>query len=151
MARWFVRVCGVLIVLRSLTNFAKLTQGAEATLVTFGQILHGPAAFLPALLVGLFMLATGVAMLVDSRWGGPLAAAYAAYVFLNLVTWTATNPGEIERVGRRLSSASDPSTLWWIGAVGFLGYCVVAVVTTAGPAWLLLRPKAGQRTCVDRR
>ena len=85
------------------------------------------------------MLATGIAMVIGSRWAGPLVGIYAAYVAVNLVTWTITNPGEIERVGRRLSSASDPASLWWIGAAGFFGYCVVALATTAGPAWLLRR------------
>ena len=142
MSRWFIRICGLLIVLRSFTNFAKLFQGDQAVLVLFGQILHGSAVMLPALLVGLFMLGTGIAMLVGSRWSGPLVAVYAAYVLVNLASWMVTNPGEIERVGRRLSSASDPASLWWIGAAGFFGYCVVALATTALPAWMLLRRHA---------
>jgi hypothetical protein len=139
---WFIRGCGLLIVLRSLTNFAKLFQGDDAVLVVFGQILRGGDAALPAALIGLFMLATGIAMLIGSRWAGPLVAAYAVYVAVNLVAWTATNPGELEQVGRRLSSATEPTALWWIGAVGFLGYCIVALGTTALPAWLLHRRRA---------
>jgi hypothetical protein len=142
MTRWFIRVCGLLIVLRSLTNFAKLFQGDEAVLVLFGQILHGSAVAVPAALIGLFMLATGIALLIGSRWAAPLVAVYAAYVVINLLSWTVTNPDEIEHVGRRLSSASDPAMLWWIGAAGFFGYCVVALATTALPAWLLLRRRA---------
>ena len=142
MSRWFIRGCGLLIVLRSFTNFAKVFQGDAATLVTFGQVLHGGDAALPAALIGLFMLGTGVVMLIGSRWAGALVAVYAAYVAINLVAWTVTNPGEIERVGRRLSSASDPTALWWIGAAGFFGYCLVALGTTAGPAWLLRRRRA---------
>jgi hypothetical protein len=84
MTRWFIRACGLLIALRSLTNFAKLFQGDDATLVIFGQILHGGDAFVPAALVGAFMLVTGVAMLIGSRWAGPLVTAYAAYVALAL-------------------------------------------------------------------
>jgi hypothetical protein len=136
---WFIRGCGLLIVLRSLTNFAKLFQGDDAVLVVFGQILRGGDAAVPAALIGLFMLATGTAMLIGSRRAAPLVAVYAAYVAVNLVAWTATNPDEIERVGSRLSSASDPTALWWIGAAGFLGYCIVALGTTALPAWLLRR------------
>jgi hypothetical protein len=139
---WFIRGCGLLIALRSLTNFAKLLQGDDAVLVVFGQILHGGAAALPAAVIGAFMLATGVAMLIGSRWAAPLVAVYAAYVAVNLVAWTATNPGELERVGARLSSASDPATLRRIGAAGFLGYCLVALGTTAVPAWLLYRRRA---------
>ncbi len=145
MSRWFIRVCAVLIVLRSFTNFAKLLQGDDATLVTFGHILHGGAVRLPAALIGSFMLLTGVAMLIDGRWAGRLVAVYAAYVAVNLATWTFVNPGEIERVGRRLSSAGDPTTLWRIGARGFLGYCVVALATTAVPAWLLYRRRGSSR------
>lgn len=142
MAQWFIRGCGLLIVLRSFTNFAKVFQGEAATLVTFGQILRGSDAALPAVLIGLFMLVAGTAMLIGSRWAGPLVAVYAAYVAVNLVTWTVTNPDEIERVGRRLSGATDPTTLWWVGAAGFFGYCVVALATTAAPAWLLRRRRA---------
>jgi hypothetical protein len=142
MANGFIRLCGLLIVLRSLTNFAKLFQGNEATLVLFGQILHGPSVAVPAALVGLFMLVTGVALLLGRSWAFPLVSVYAAYVAVNLVTWTITNPGEIERVGRRLSNASDPTSLWWVGAAGFLGYCIVALATTALPAWLLYRRRA---------
>jgi hypothetical protein len=142
MSRWFIRICGLLIVLRSLTNFAKLFQGDEAVLVLFGRILHGNAVAVPAALIGLFMLVTGIALLIGSRWAGPLVTAYAAYVAINLLSWTVTNPDEIEHVGRRLSSASDPTTLWWIGAAGFFGYCVVALATTALPAWLLIRRRA---------
>jgi hypothetical protein len=111
-------------------------------IVLFGQILTGSNVALPAILVGLFMLVTGIAMLVGSRWAAPLVAIYALYVAVNLVAWTFTNPGEIERVGHRLSSATDPTTLWWIGAAGFFGYCVVALATTALPAWMLRRGRA---------
>ena len=142
MSQWFVRICGLLIVLRSFTNFAKLFQGADATLVIFGQILHGGAAAAPAALIGLFMLVTGAAMLIGSRWARPLVTIYATYVAINLVAWTITNPDEIEHVGRRLSDATDPHALRSIGAAGFLGYCVVALGTTALPAWVLHRQRA---------
>jgi hypothetical protein len=141
MSRWFIRICGLLIVLRSFTNFGKLFRD-DQVIVLFGQILTGSNVALPAILVGLFMLVTGIAMLVGSRWAAPLVAIYALYVAVNLVAWTFTNPGEIERVGHRLSSATDPTTLWWIGAAGFFGYCVVALATTALPAWMLRRGRA---------
>ena len=67
---WFIRGCGLLIALRSLTNFAKLFQGDDAVLVVFGQILRGGDAALPAALIGLFMLVTGTLMLIGSRWAG---------------------------------------------------------------------------------
>jgi len=139
MARWFVRICGALVALRALTNFRKLLDGDAAVLVFFGQILHGGEATMLAAAVGAFMLITGVAMMADRRWALPLIAVYAGYVAVNLLTWAIANPEEFERVGRRLSSATDPATLHSIGIAGYLGYCVVALGTTALPAWILYR------------
>jgi hypothetical protein len=133
----FIRVCAVLIGLRSLTNFAKLFQGSDAVVVFFGQILRGGNVGVPAFAVGLFMLVTAIAMWRPLNWAFPLVAAYAAYVAVNLLLWTVTNPGELVRVGTRFSSASDPTHLQWVGALGMLGYSLVAIATTAGPAWLL--------------
>jgi hypothetical protein len=141
MSRIFVRICAVLIILRSLTNFAKLFQGDEATLVLFGQILRGGTAAVPALVVGAFMLATGIAMWSGWKWAFPLITVYATYVFVNLLAWTATNPQELEHVGARFSSATDPAVLRRIGILGFAGYCIVALVTTAGPAWILWKQR----------
>jgi hypothetical protein len=142
MARVFVRVCAGLIALRSVTNFAKLFQGDEATLVSFGQILRGADAALPAFVIGVFMLATGIAMWSARRWAFPLIAAYATYVLVNLLVWAVVNPQEFERVGARFSSATDPSTLHWIGILGYVGYCIVAIGTTAGPAWILWKERS---------
>jgi len=133
----FVRFCAVLIGLRSLTNFAKLFQGSEAVLVFFGRILRGADVAAPALGVGLFMLATAIAMWRPFKAAGPLIAAYTVYVAANLVLWTLTNPGEIVRVGARFSSATDPAQLQQLGVLGMLGYSLVAIGTTAGPAWIL--------------
>jgi hypothetical protein len=142
MSRIFLRACAALIVLRSLTNFAKLLQGDAAVLVFFGQILRGSEVTAPALGVGALMLVTGVAIWHGGRWAVPLSATYAAYVALNLLVWVLANPGEIERVGRRVSPATDQETLVWHGALAFLGYAIVAVVTTAGPAWILWKRRA---------
>lgn len=139
MSTWFIRLCGLLIALRSFTNFAKLFHGDDAVLVLFGQILRGGDAAVPSLIVGLFMLATGVAMMAGSRWALPLVAIYAAYVAVNLLAWTITNPEEFERVGRSLGSDADTSAAQRTGALGFLGYCIVALGTTALPAWMLWR------------
>lgn len=137
----FIRLCGALIALRALTNFAKLLQGDDAVLVVFGQILRGGAAMPPALLIGAFMLVTGIALLRGARIALPLIAIYAVYVAINLVTWTATNPEELQRVGGMVSSATDAATLRRDGAWAFVGYCVVALGTTALPAWLLWRQR----------
>ncbi len=141
MAQLFIRLCGALIALRALTNFGKLFQGDNAVLVVFGQILRGGAAMLPALLIGAFMLATGIALLRGARIALPLITIYAVYVAINLVTWTATNPEEFQRVGGMVSSATDADALRRDGAWAFVGYCVVALGTTAVPAWLLWRQR----------
>ena len=138
----FIRVCAALIGLRSLTNLAKLFQGNEAVLVFFGQILHGGDAAVPALGVGLFMLVTAIAMWRPFKWAFPLAVAYAAYVAVNLIAWTLTNPEQLQRVGMRVSSATDHNELQWLGAVAMLGYSLVAIATTAGPAWILWKRRA---------
>lgn len=137
MALTFVRICGALILLRSFTNFAKLFQGEDALLVFCGQILRGSEVIFPAIGVGGFMLITGIGLLKPFRWAFSFIAAYALYVPVNLVVWTVTNPEELVRVGGLMSSASDPGTLRLFGLVGMLVYSIVAVGTTAGPAWLL--------------
>lgn len=139
MSLWFVRLCGLLILLRSFTNFAKLFHGDDAVLVFFGQILRGSETTVLAAVVGLFMLVTGVAMIAGARWAFPLVALYAVYVAVNLLAWTVTNPEEFDRVGRQLSSSVDPTTLRRVGIAGFLGYCAVALGTTALLAWILHR------------
>jgi len=141
----FIRVCAVLIGLRALTNFAKVFQGSEAVIVFFGQILHGGAVSVVASVVGLFMLVTAIAMWKPSKAAFPLAAAYAVFVAVNLLLWTLTNPEELVRVGARFSSSTDPSHLRSIGALGFLGYCIVAIGTTAGPAWMLWKRRGLDR------
>jgi len=138
----FIRLCAALIALRALTNFAKLLQGDGATLVVFGQILRGDAVVVPAALIGAFMLATGIALWRGGRWALPLITVYAAYVAINLITWTATNPEELQRVGGMVSSATDATALRRDGAWAFVGYCVIALGTTAVPAWLLWRQRA---------
>ncbi len=145
MARVFIRICAILIGLRSFTNFAKLTHGDQAMLVFFGQILHGSTAFLPAALVGLFMLVTAVSMWRFDRLALPLSAVYAAYVLVNLLSWTVTNPGEFDRVGHMVVSATDPAEVRRYGQLAFLGYCLVALATTALPSFLLWRQRAGSK------
>lgn len=132
----FVRLCALLIGLRSLTNFGKLFNG-DAVIVFFGRILHDGDVTIPALGVGLFMLVTAIAMWKPFSWAFPLIAAYSAYVVVNLVLWTVSNPAELVHVGSRLSSVTDPAQLQWIGALGFLVYSLAAIGTTAGPAWIL--------------
>ena len=137
----FVRICALFIGLRSLTNFGKLFHG-DAVLVFFGRILRGGEVTIPAAGVGLFMLVTAIAMWKPFNWAFPLIAAYSAYVAVNLVLWAVSNPEELARVGARLSSATDPVQLQRIGILGFLVYSLVAIGTTAGPAWILWKRRA---------
>lgn len=138
MATNYVRVCAILVGLRSLTNFGKLTND-DAVMVFFGSILRGDALFLPALVVGSFMLVTAVAVLAGARWALPLLAIYSVYVLLNMLVWSVVQSDEFYRVGGMLSSASDPNTLWWWGIAGMVGYASIAIATTAVPTWLLWR------------
>jgi len=133
----FIRVCAVLIGLRSLTNFAKLTHGSSAVLVFFGQMLHGDAVVVPAFGVGVFMLATAVAMWKPSRVAAPLTTIYAAFVLVNLISFVVSNPEEFQHIGARISSATDPGAVRLWGMVGMGVYSALAIATTAGPAWLL--------------
>ena len=142
MANIYVRVCAVLIILRSFTNFGKLLGGDDVILVFFGQILRGSAVSVPAVLIGVLMLVTGIAMWMGNKWALPLIAIYAAYVFFNLVAWTMTNPEELTRVGGMVSSGGNTDELRQRGYLAFLGYCIVALATTAVPAWLLWQRRA---------
>jgi hypothetical protein len=144
MANIYVRVCAALIILRSFTNFAKVFGDNDVILVFFGQILRGGQVAVPSVLIGVLMLATGVAMWTGGKWALPLIAVYAAYVFVNLLMWTVSNPAELERVGGMVSSATEPGDLRMRGALAFLGYCIVAIATTAVPAWLLWKQRAGR-------
>lgn len=139
MALMFVRLCGALIVLRSLTNFSKVFQGDEAILVFCGQILRGSEVIFPALGVGGFMLITGIGLLKPFAWAFRFVAAYALYVAVNLILWTLSNPEELVRVGGLMSSATDPGALRSFGLLGMLVYSAIAIATTAGPAWILYK------------
>jgi hypothetical protein len=133
----FIRICAVLVGLRSLTNFAKLSHGSAAVLVFFGQMLHGSAVFVPALGVGLFMLATAIAAWKPFKIALPLMTTYAVFVLINLVSFVLSNPEQFERIGMRISSATEPNELRWLGMLAMGVYSALAIATTAGPAWLL--------------
>jgi len=144
MAATYIRICAILIGLRSLTNFGKLTND-DAVIVFFGAILRGGEVILPSVAVGVYMLATAVAMLLSARIALPLLVAYAAYVLINMAAWSFWQSHEFVRVGGMLSSATDPNTLWWWGIVGMIGYAAVAIATTALPAWLLWQQRSSAR------
>jgi hypothetical protein len=84
-------------------------------------------------------------MWAHSRWALPLIAVYAPYVFINLLAWTVVNPAELERVGGMVSSATDAGNLRLRGGLAFLGYCIVALATTAVPAWILWKQRRLER------
>lgn len=138
----FVRICAVLIGLRSLSNFAKPMQGPEAILVFFGQVLHGAEVVAPAILLGLWMLLTAAAMWRPEPYAWPMITGYALFVILNLILWTVNNPLELQRVGGLLSSATDPMDQQIYGLMGMILYSAIAIGMTAGPAWVLWRRRA---------
>lgn len=138
MTNVFVKVCAALIVIRSFTNFAKVLRD-DSVLVMLGSILHGREVVVPSIVIGIFMLATGIMLWRGGRAALPLIVTYALYVAANLLLWVVVHPGELVGVGQRVSSSTDPATLRAIGGLLYAGYCVVALGTTAGPAWILWR------------
>ena len=138
----FVRICAVLIGLRSLTNFAKPFQGHEAIIVFFGQVLHGAEVIAPAILLGTWMLLTAVAMWRPQAYALPMILAYAAFVLLNLILWTVGNPSELQRVGGLLASSNDPVVQQMYGLMGMVLYSSIAIAMTVGPAWVLWTRRA---------
>src|SRR5690606_13065498 len=66
---------------------------ATAVLVMLGRILRGGDAVVPSIVVGAFMLATGVMLWRGGRAALPLIATYALYVAANLLLWAVVHPG----------------------------------------------------------
>ena len=80
-------------------------------------------------------------MFISSRLGPDAAAdpetAERLFAIASALPFT---PEEMVQARNLIST--DPTQLQWRGALGFLGYSVVALVTTAGPAWLLWKRRA---------
>jgi hypothetical protein len=117
----------VLMGLMAISNFAKplgqaMDPGGNAGFVFFGQRLHGTANAIIGPVFGLVLAAYAYGVWRMKRWVVPLAGAYAVYVIVNLVLFTANPP-----LGDR------PSLLF------MLGYALVAIGVSSGGALYVYR------------
>ncbi len=78
------KVLAILIVARSLTNFAKPFV-AGSRFVMFGRLWGGVASTVVAPLFGLAMIAYAVGLWQARPWARPVAIAYAAWATVNVV------------------------------------------------------------------
>ncbi len=118
---------GVLMSLLAISNFAKplgqaMDPGGNAGFVFFGHRLHGVANAIIGPLFGLLLAAYAYGVWTMKRWVVPLAGAYAIYVIVNLVLFTANPP-----------PGSQTSLVF------MLGYALVAIGVSSGGAFYLHR------------
>jgi len=123
-----LRVFAVLFALLAVSNLLKPLQlgGAETGFVFFGQRLSGTANMIAGPLFGLYLLLYAFGIWRMKRFALPMGHAYATYVVLNLLMFTAKNtppPG----IGYRT-----------FGIV----YSLIAVGVSVGAAYLLTKHKA---------
>ena len=112
----------VLMGLLAISNFAKplgqaMDPGGSAGFVFFGHRLHGTANAIVGPVFGLLLAAYAYGVWTMKRWVVPLAGAYAGYVILNLVLFTANPP------------PGDRTPLLFM-----LGYAAVAIGVSSGGA-----------------
>jgi len=124
--RW-ARVLGVLMGLMAASNFWKpvaqaMAPESNAGFVFFGTRLHGIANAVIGPLFGVLLAAYAYGAWTLRRWVVPLAFAYAGYVILNLLLYTANTPRE-----------QMPPML------GMIVYATVAIGVSAGGAYYLWR------------
>jgi len=117
----------VLMGVLAISNFAKplgqaMDPGGNAGFVFFGHRLRGTANAIVGPAFGLLLAAYAYGVWTMKRWVVPLAGAYAMYVFLNLILFTANPP-----------SGDQPHLLF------MLGYAVVAIGVSSGGALYLYR------------
>jgi hypothetical protein len=118
----------VLFALLALSNFFKAVWpiGSETGFVLFGNRLHGAANTAMASLFGAYQLIFAVAIWLRKRFAMPMAHAYATYVVINVLLFSANNP-------------RPPG----IGYLLFgLVYMVVAIGVSVGAAIVLTKRKA---------
>jgi hypothetical protein len=126
-------VLAVLMALLAISNFTKpLSQAAapqsDAGFVFFGYRLHGLANAILGPLFGLVLATYAYGVWTMRRWVAPLAAAYAVYVIVNLVSFVLHPP-----------AGSDTP------ALGLLAYAFVAIGVSSGGAILLHRRREALR------
>ena len=117
----------VLMGLLALSNFSKplgqaMQPESDAGFVFLGHRLHGAANAVMGPLFGVLLAAYAYGAWTRRSWGVPLAAAYAAYVVVNLVLFVMSAP------------PAQNQSLAFMAA-----YTAVAIGVSAGGAWYLYR------------
>jgi hypothetical protein len=130
--RWLT-VLAVLMALLAISNFTKpLSQAmapqSDAGFVFFGYRLHGLANAILGPLFGVVLASYAYGVWTMRRWVAPLAAAYAAYVIVNLISFVLHPP----------AGADTP-------ALGLLAYALVAIGVSSGGAFHLYRRREALR------
>jgi len=130
------RVLTVLAVLMGMLAVSNLTKPVSqlvapqtnAGFVFFGHRMHGVANAVLGPLFGLVLGAYSYGAWTMRRWVAPLAAAYAAYVIVNLVCFAADPPAGDRTPG-----------------LGLLAYALVAIGVSSGGAIYLHRRREALR------
>lgn len=123
-----LKVFAVLFALLAVSNLLKPLQlgGAETGFVFFGQRLSGTANMIAGPLFGLYLLLYAFGIWRMKRFALPMGHAYATYVVLNLLMFTAKN--------------TSPPGIGY--AVFGIVYSLIAVGVSVGAAYLLTKHKA---------
>ena len=113
--------------LLAISNFSKplgqaMQPESDAGFVFFGHRLHGAANAVAGPLFGVLLAAYAYGAWTRKSWVVPLAAAYAAYVVVNLVLFVMSAP------------PAQNQSLAFMAA-----YTAVAIGVSAGGAWYLYR------------
>jgi hypothetical protein len=129
----WLTVLAVLMALLAISNFTKpLSQAmapqSDAGFVFFGHRLHGLANAILGPLFGVLLAAYAYGVWTMRRWVAPLAAAYAVYVIVNLISFVLHPP----------AGSETP-------AVGLLAYALVAIGVSSGGAVHLHRRREALR------
>jgi hypothetical protein len=117
----------VLMGLLALSNFSKplgqaMQPESDAGFVFLGHRLHGAANAIMGPVFGVLLAAYAYGAWTRKSWVVPLAAAYAAYVVVNLVLFVMSAP------------PAQNQSLAFMAA-----YTAVAIGVSAGGAWYLYR------------
>jgi len=122
------RVFAVLFALLAVSNLLKPFQfgGEQTGFVFFGQKLTGTANMIAGPLFGLYLLVYAFGLWNLKRFALPMGHAYATYVVLNLILFTAKN-------------TPPPGVGYMIFGIV---YYLVAVGVSVGAAYLLTKYKA---------
>ena len=121
-------VFAVLFAILAISNLLKPLQigGEQIGFVFFGQRLSGTANAIAGPLFGIYLLVYALGIWRMKRFALPMAHAYATYVVLNLIMFTAKNPRPL---------GVEP-------VIFGIVYMVVAISVSGGAAYLLTKHKA---------